>query len=378
MKKSIILFAIAVGITSVIACNKEKTSNTANRNVTIEPVLPEVTANYFTSNSSISGNTYLASKMATVGRVLFYDKHLSINNAISCGSCHKQALAFADNLKFSHGFENRPTGRNTPALQNVTSLFFTGTKFSSAGGTSLFWDGRETNLFNLIMRPVSNHVEMGIDNLDELPAKLSELPYYSKLFKDAYGDDKITLDRISECVALFVSAINTTQSRADLAQKGMVQLTALESFGKMLFDTKYPCGQCHEPETPGGYSGFGSGTEFMDIGLDYTVKDDGRAAITGRISDKGKFKIPDLHNAALTAPYMHDGRFKTLEEVIDHYNTGIENSSNLNPELKDANEKPMRMNISTDEKVALIAFLKSMTDYEMITDPKFSDPFQSN
>lgn len=380
MKKSIISLAFLAAIAVLISCNKNKSAPSANANVSVTPVLPDATAKYFSDNGNVNGDVDILNKKATLGRVLFYDNHLSLNNATACASCHHQALAFSDNAAFSRGFENKQTARNTPPIQNLlgSSLKFFTVNGKLTGASSLFWDGRENNLQDLILRPVSNHVEMGMEQLEDLPAKLGELPYYNKLFKDAYGSEDVTLDRISESIGLFIGSINSQGSRFDQFIAGKTQLTALENYGFTLFNTKYPCGSCHHVSMPGGYGGMGTGSEFMDIGLDIVSADKGRAAITGNAADNGRFKIPNLHNIALTAPYMHDGRFNTLGEVIDHYSAGIQNTANLNDELKDVNGKAMRMNISTEEKAALIAFLQTMTDNDMITDPKFSDPFKTN
>ncbi|MBL7718254.1 MAG: c-type cytochrome [Flavipsychrobacter sp.] len=306
---------------------------------------------------------------AALGRVLFYDRHLSINNSVSCGTCHKQALAFADDATFSRGFENRLTGRNSMPLQNLP-----GPNVFGGVGISLFWDGRSSSLNDLILRPINNHVEMGVADLNTIPAKLAELPYYRELFSAAYGDGNITNERISESVTTFLQSIQANRSKLDRQQQGEKVMNAQELYGMTLFDSKYNCRSCHTL-TPAVYYGT-MGQNFVNIGLETTPTDKGRAAITGNPADEGKFRIPNLHNIALTAPYMHDGRFTTLEEVIEHYSHNIKNAASLDSRLKGPDGKAMKMNITTDEKAALVAFLKTLTDYEMITDPKFSNPFK--
>ncbi len=243
---------------------------------------------------------------------------------------------------------------------------------------NLFWDGRETNLQNLVLRPITNHVEMGMVDPSELPGKLASLPYYSPLFTSAFGDPGITLTRMSSAVSVFLQSIQLQPTRLDEYMAGnQAALTAQEIYGKYLFDTKYPCASCHNGGSftnGSAYSGGGSG--FRDIGLDANYTDLGRGEITGVASDNGTFKVPDLHNVSLTAPYMHDGRFTTLEEVVDHYNHGIQKSPNLDPLLTDKGGNAMILNISDDEKAAIVAFLKTLTDYGMVTDPKFSNPFK--
>jgi cytochrome c peroxidase len=356
MKKKIsIVCAIVLLVAAVYSCKKNTDNPSGSGSVSLD--LPATPFQYYTFGKADSIN-----KVATLGRVLFYDSHLSVNNAISCGSCHKQALGFADNAAFSTGFEGKLTKRNSPGFNSL----------SLAG--SLFWDGRENNIMNLSIRPITNHVEMGIDDPNTLPAKLSSLPYYSNLFKDAFGDKNITSDRISGAIGVFLRSISALNSRFDYYQNGdSSALTALELEGKTLFDTKYNCGRCHT----GGGGYYGTGT-FKDIGLDNNYTDPGRGTVTGRSTDNGTFRIPNLKNVALTAPYMHDGRYKTLGDVIDHYSKDIRSSPNLDIVLTDSAGHARMMNISDHEKEALIAFLNTLTDYQLITDQKFSNPFKVN
>jgi cytochrome c peroxidase len=295
----------------------------------------------------------------TLGRVLFYDRQLSVNNSVSCSSCHKQNLAFADNVAFSTGFENRLTARNSMPIQNLGSFF----------GEALFWDGREQMLTSMVLRPVVNHVEMGITDLDALAAKLSNVPYYRDLFLNAYGSETVTREKIADALANFLTQIRSTNTRLDMGQ-----LNALEISGQQLFTSKYDCNSCHQVESPHGYIMAGT---FANIGLDPVYTDDGLQRVSNSSTDAGKFKIPSLRNVALTAPYMHDGRFNTLEEVIDHYSTGITAHPNLDPRLRQPDGAPVAFNISESEKKAIVAFLNSLTDYTMISDPKLSNPFKS-
>lgn len=381
MKKitlSVSLF-VAFAATVLYSCKKDKTIDTVNSGKEMVLDLPETPYTYY---QKMRISTLNADQKATLGRVLFYDKQLSLNNSVSCASCHKQAFAFADDVAFSKGFENMLTHRNSMPIQNLFSRHMVSSDPVTAGSQfGLFWDSRELSLMSMVLKPVANHVEMGIDNIDMLPAKLSALPYYKKLFNDAFGTEEITVDRIRQGITMFVSSIVTDNSRFDqnlaldsmgfsrtLSGKGM---SALEMVGYNLFIGKYNCASCHNV-LPGGYTG----TLFMDIGLDESYTDLGIGTISRNPNQNGTFRIPNLRNVALTAPYMHDGRFKTLEEVIDHYSKGIKNSPNLDDRLRDDKKKPMKMNITNDDKRAIIAFLNTLTDYEMITDPKFSDPFK--
>lgn len=337
--------------------------------------------------------TYKASTnnhLATLGRVLFYDRQLSVNNSMSCNTCHKQSLAFADNTAFSKGFENVLTSRNSMPIQNLQSNIFTigggimegdislprpGETFVAGGQSVLFWDGRENNLRSMVMKPVVNHVEMGIRDMNKLSQKLSDIPYYKDLFQKAYGSEEVTSEKIAEALSSFLINITATNTKLDRILKGKDRLSALELQGQNLFQSVYDCNACHQVQSTHGYVFAGT---FSNIGLDAQYADPGLENVTRRAADAGKFRIPSLRNVALTAPYMHDGRFATLDEVISHYSHGIEDHPNLDPRLRQQNGQPMQMNIPDQDKEAIIAFLHTLTDHEMINDVRFSNPFKAH
>lgn len=376
MKKTISILSIVALVFIAYSCRK--TPNNVSGTAYLD--LPATTYEYSTAGKTSDPK---ANDKATLGRVLFYDTHLSINNAISCGSCHKQALGFSDNVALSVGYEGKLTKRNSKSIANIGGDNLENFKIDTAR-FPLFWDGREDVLQNLIARPVTNHVEMGIDDFSVLPAKLSGLSYYPQLFSNAYSDNAVTTDRISECVADFLVSIQSHNTRFDdfmnsaqgsggpvITNPGMFSPTEFEGYN--LFTTKYNCEGCHHIMS-NSYSTF----DFFDIGLDKNYTDMGRGTITRAAADNGKFKVPGLRNVALSAPYMHDGRYKTLGEVIDHYSQGIASSANLDWNLRNPmNGQAMAMNISDHDKEALVAFLGTLTDYKMITDPKFSNPFKT-
>lgn len=349
MRSLIFVLATAVIFQSCSEDEKQLEKTTLN--------LPETPYEYATGNA-----------VPTLGRVLFYDKNLSLNNSVSCGSCHIQSLAFSDNLKVSRGFENRLTSRNTLPIQNL-----------GVGGfqspIALFWDGRENILETMVMRPIVNHVEMGIPDLEDLSEKLSNVPYYEELFTQAYGTSEITPDRIGQALSFFVQSIRSINTKFDRSRNGSEHLNALETVGQQLFTDTYDCNSCHQIQDPHGYILAGT---FANIGLDQEYEDGGVEQVTRQPTDNGKFKIPSLRNVALTAPYMHDGRFETLDEVIDHYSDGIEDNENLDVRLRSGDGSPRVFNIPEEDKKAIIAFLHTLTDQAMITDPKFSNPFQSH
>ncbi len=316
--------------------------------------------------------------LPTLGRVLFYDRKLSLNNSVACASCHKQTLAFADNVRFSEGFERKLTTRNSMPIQNILgrSHFDSLVVIDPMPGffqNFLFWDGREHDLKTMVMKPIVNHVEMGFTDLSELETKLGRVPYYETLFEKAFGDRTITEERIALAISSFVQSISSQQTRFDRAAMNNEPLSALEQKGRSLFTTVYDCNSCHQVESPHGYLHAGV---FANIGLEANYQDNGLGEVTKNSFDNGKFKIPSLRNVALTAPYMHDGRFETLDDVMEHYSHGIANHPNLDHRLKTEKGTPRVMEIPDSDKDAIIAFLHTLTDYQMITDKKFSDPFK--
>jgi cytochrome c peroxidase len=338
-----------------------------------------------------------ANAITTLGRVLFYDRNLSTNSTIACASCHKQSYGFADNQRFSQGFAGRFTTRNSMPVQNLSAsgglMDATFAPDKGQFGGHLFWDGREALLQNLVLQPIGNHIEMGVADAQSLTDKLSTLSYYSSLFKDAYGSSEITTEGISRALTSFCLSINTNDTRFDkynqtrfvgpLIDFDSVTVTppdaqqpvlnALEIEGMLLFEQKYNCNSCHNVGSTNGYLFAGT---FANIGLDKEYSDLGRQKVTNDPLDNGKFKIPSLRNVVYTAPYMHDGRYANLKEVMEHYSEGIEDTPNLDQKLKGADGHARTMNISEHEKEAIIAFLNTLTDDSVITDPKFSDPFK--
>ncbi|MEZ4909709.1 MAG: cytochrome c peroxidase [Saprospiraceae bacterium] len=343
------------------------------------PILPAVTYDYnasirefnpFDLNNNL-GVKEIDSDIATLGRVLFYDKKLSLNNTISCGSCHHQSKAFADGKQFSSGFEGKLTTRNSLGFSNAMLQ------------NNLFWDSRSKTLEDLALKPVQNHIEMGMENIDNLVTKIEKIDYYRPLFKKAFGNEYVTADKLSEALAQFVGSIASLRSKNDLGLKdGFIDFSSLELLGKNLFHSdRAMCSSCHGggnmapldgPNDPyGGGGGDFSNTQDLqgatNIGLDIVYADQGVG--------EGRFKIPSLRNVALTAPYMHDGRFKSLEEVIEHYSSGVKQHKALDIKFKDEHGFVKHLNFTTIEKQALIAFLNTLTDYDMVTDVKWSDPF---
>jgi cytochrome c peroxidase len=305
---------------------------------------------------------------ATLGRVLFYDKRLSTNQTIACASCHQREHGFADPRRFSTGFNGGATARNTMGLSNARWYL----------RRHFFWDERANTLEDQVLMPIQNRVEMGM-TLDALTARLGAEPYYTNLFTLAFGTPGITADRISGALAQFVRSIVSTRSKYDQGVPvGFTNFTAQENLGRQIFFGQVgnaTCAVCH------GTDNFVPGPNINNNGLEFPYVDSGVGGITGRAQDQGLFKVPSLRNIELTAPYMHDGRFATLDEVVEFYNSGVVANPNLSPPLRIPTPPgappgpPLRLNLTTAQKAALVAFLKTLTDTSVTTDPKFSDPF---
>lgn len=308
---------------------------------------------------------------ATLGRVLFYDKKLSLNNKISCGSCHHQANAFSDPVVGSTGFEGKLTPRNSIAITNPVLE------------NNFFWDLRESNLEEMVTKPIKNHIEMGMEDLDDLAGKLAAVKYYPELFNKAFGSTEINRDRIADALTQFLRSMITCHSKWDMVQNNSSQniLTAQETEGMNIFFGEGRCYTCHNGRnlnegiggvvdpTTGGWSTL----KAANIGLNLEYNDNGMGASDPAMA--GVFKVPSLRNVALTPPYMHDGRFATLEDVVNHYNSNIEAHPNLDQRLRDWEGNPWRMNLNESKKASLVAFLKTFSDNQFTTDARYADPF---
>jgi cytochrome c peroxidase len=310
-------------------------------------------------------NNRITNAGATLGRVLFYDTKLSANNTISCASCHGKEVGFSDDNFLSLGFEGGFTGRNSMGIANAR--FYENGRF--------FWDERASTLENQVLMPIQDHIEMGM-TLNELVTKLENEDYYDILFRDAFGDEAVTTNRISLALSQFVRSIVSFNSKYDqgLAQGrnggnggNLPNFTAQENQGLRLFN-QLNCDNCHRTE-------LFVGDQARNNGLDAVIKDNGLGNVTGNANDNGKFKVPSLRNIELTAPYMHDGRFATLLEVVEHYNSGVQLSLTLDNRLRNGNQ-PRRLNLSDADKAALVAFMKTLTDADLANEVKYSNPFK--
>jgi cytochrome c peroxidase len=265
-----------------------------------------------------------------------------------------QAFSFSDTARLSRGFAGGLTGRHSMGLANA--------RWYQPG--RFFWDERATSLEDQVLRPIQDGTEMGL-TLDQLVTKVQLTPYYAALFSSAFGTADVTSDRIARALAQFVRSMVSTNSRFDGAfgnggGPNFAVLTAQEQLGQTLFTGRAGCARCH------GTSAHVT-DQARNTGLDASIIDVG--------AGDGRFKAPSLRNVAVRPPYMHDGRFRSLEEVVDFYNNGVQNNPSLDGRLRNGNGVPLRLNLSTDEKAALVAFLRTFTDSTFLTNPKFASPF---
>jgi len=325
----------------------------------------------------IPSNNPTTEEGVELGRMLFYDPRLSADNTISCATCHQQDKGFVDGLARSRGINGRRTNIKSMSLVNVL------------WENRMFWNGRVATLEEQALHPIQDPNEMGMD-LQALVGKLQSIEEYREHFKKAFGSETVAPDRIGKALAQFQRTLISGNSKYDKYLREEVSLTAQEEEGMILFFT-HPepaislrggnCGDCHlSLTTAGSKDGFRG---FHNNGLDTDENlRPGLQTVTGNPNDRGKFKTPNLRNIMVRAPYMHDGRFATIEQVLDHYNEHVQMSSTLDVLILEGSNQPIisgepvKLHLTNSEKAAIIAFLRTLTDEEFLTNPKFSNPFQ--
>ena len=281
-----------------------------------------------------------------LGRKLFYDAQLSRDGSVSCGSCHQQFAAFAQlDHRVSHGIGGVNGKRNAPGLFNL------------AWQPQLMWDGAATHLETQPILPISNPLEMG-ESLADIVEKLKADKSYSKLFEQAFGTPGIDSQRTLRALAQFTGSLVSNHSRYDRYIAGEEKFSADERAGLDLF--RQSCAACHREPLFTDYS-------YRSNGLDAHSEDEGRKGVTTKAEDQGLFRVPSLRNVALTSPYMHDGRFTTLEQVLDHYDHGVVASAALDPLLAKG------ITLNAQQRRELLSFLSTLSDKQFINDVRFAD-----
>ncbi len=289
-----------------------------------------------------------------LGRRLFYDPILSHNLKMSCGSCHNQSYAFSDSTRrYSIGIDN------IAGTRNAMNLFNLGYQ------KQFFWDGGAASLEDQVIGPIQNPVEMHEDLVSAIN-KLNTHPEYPALFKRVFGGDSINTPMLMKAIAQFERTLISGNSKYDKYKKGELSLTAQETRGMNLYQDagKGDCTHCHSLGST--FSDFG----YKNNGIDSIYTDAGRYRITLNPLDSGKFKTPSLRNIAVTAPYMHDGRFTTLQQCLDHYNTNFHYSKHLDPAIAIS----VKGRLTAQDMTDIIAFLGTLTDEEFMNNPDFKKP----
>jgi len=322
---------------------------------------------FYAPNTLIPSDNPMKESSVVLGRHLFWEKRLSADNTISCGTCHSPSSAFSDPSATSAGIDGILGTRNSMALVNLVFQ------------PIITWDGHQPNLEEQSGAPVENVIEM--HNLwVNVIADLESDPLYQDMFIDAYGSSCMDKERATKSIAQFIRSMTSFNAKYDRSIYGPEQLTPLEQIGLDIWNDEggsapaVPLGQegadcfhCHSLATE-----IFTDNQFHNNGLDSVFTDLGQGGVTGNPNHYGRFKTPSLRNIEYSAPYMHDGRFQTLEEVVEHYNSGGHPSATVDPFMK---YTVGGLQLTPQKKAGLVAFLKALSDPDFINNPDFQDPF---
>lgn len=365
MKYTLLVFAIAM--LGIVSCSKEDTDpNTDPPQITQDDTPYDLNI-WALPPPPIAEDNQLTITGVDLGRRLFYDNMLSLDNSMNCASCHQQEFAFSDTARFSIGVVGEPGGRQSMTVVNM-----------AWNTNEFFWDGRAHLLRDQVVKPIQDPLELNLA-MDVLLERLQSSSTYPDLFIKAFGTSTITEELLGLALEQFCNSIVSGNSKYDQFLAGTETLNESEERGRTLFFAEYnpgfpdisgaDCAHCH--------SGINfENDQYMNNALDADsdMEDLGRADVTENSADNGKFKVPTLRNAALTPPYMHDGRFQNLEDVLNHYNTGMVMSSTIDPALI----YPLNnggLQLSDQDITDLVAFLHTLSDETLVTNPEYANPF---
>ncbi len=356
------IFLLSVVALLTVGCEKEEEQppgvDPGHPDLVYDPTPHQLAVPSYFPLLDIPADNQLTEEGILLGRMLFYDPILSGDSTLSCAGCHKQEYAFSDENQFSTGIDGQKGNRQAMPIFNIGWV------------NDLFWDGRAQGAEAQALAPVENPVEMH-ETWPNAMEKLKRHPDYPSLFYYAFGTWDITKEHAAKAIAQFERTLISADSRFDkkffLNDPDPFLLTDEEVDGYFLYNSeKADCFHCH-----GG--SLLTDNLFHNNGLDAEHDDEGLSAVTGKATDRGKFKTPSLRNIALTAPYMHDGRFATLEEVLDFYSEGLQFSETIDPLMKNVHQGGL--NLTEQEKSNLIAYLHTFTDTAFIHRKEFSNPF---
>ncbi|SFB70892.1 cytochrome c peroxidase [Flexibacter flexilis DSM 6793] len=345
----ILLFCSAVALV-ISACNPDDNSNSTD--VVVPDTLPFAVPSNFPEPVYRFTNNRYSEEGFQLGRMLFYEPILSRDSTISCATCHKSYAAFTDPTHpVAHGIDHLSGTRNAPPI------------FNAIWQKTLFWDGGVAHLETLPVAPLTNPVEMDIQ-LAEVVRRLNQSSFYKPKFQAVFKKDTVDSQQILYAFAQFMGAIVSGNSRYDkYVRKEGEQLTDTELAGLTLVKNK--CGGCHNTELFTDQS-------YRNNGLDATFTDVGRQRISLDNNDLGKFRVPSLRNLSYTKPYMHDGRFNKISEVLDHYAAGVLASATLDPLLQQ--KGVLGIPLTDDEKTKITAFLKTLDDSDLVKNKRYTQP----
>lgn len=349
------LLFLVLGLLVFDACKKETVQEEPSGEV-YDPTPYEIERPQGFPDIIIPDDNPMTEEGIQLGRMLYYDKILSGDNSQSCASCHAPEFSFTDNGKrFSEGIDGSMGNRNAPSVINTAWM------------PSLFWDGRAASIEDQALGPVPNPIEMNLP-WPEAMQKLNAHPDYPDLFFAAFGTRNIDSMLVVKAIAQFERTMISSNSKWDRYLRNEASLTQAEAQGFEIFFSEIgDCFHCHTTI-------LFTDNLFHNNGMDATFSDLGLAEISGNANDNGKFKTPTLRNLEFTAPFMHDGRFETIEQVIDFYSEGVVWSETIDPLMKKVDQGGLHL--TDDQKENLIAFLKTLTDESYIENPDYSDPFK--
>ena len=352
-----LLSYLLIYFTLILSCSSERLeSETRYTPIPVNLNIPDVFQDRILP-PVIPSNNPLTEEGIELGKKLFFDKKLSVNGSQSCADCHKPSNSFTDARQYSIGVDNIQGTRNSMPLFNLAWNY----------DDRFFWDGRELSLERQVFDPITNPIEMH-NTIANLVQELQIDSEYPEMFLKAFGTEIIDSVQIGKAIAQYERTIISANSKFDKYLLGQTTLTIQEEEGFNIFmdEERGDCFHCHGNEN----NPLWTDNKFHNNGLDNNFSDLGLGAVTGNPNDNGKFKTPSLRNLEFTAPYMHDGRFSTIDEVINHYSEGLQDSQTVDPLMKMVSQGGVQL--SFEEKANLKAFLLTLSDYDFISNPDFN------
>lgn len=352
-----LLSYLLIYFTLILSCSSERLeSETSYTPIPVNLNIPDVFQDRILP-PVIPSNNPLTEEGIELGKKLFFDKKLSVNGSQSCADCHKPSNSFTDARQYSIGVDNIQGTRNSMPLFNLAWNY----------DDRFFWDGRELSLERQVFDPITNPIEMH-NTIANLVQELQIDSEYPEMFLKAFGTEIIDSVQIGKAIAQYERTIISANSKFDKYLLGQTTLTIQEEEGFNIFmdEERGDCFHCHGNEN----NPLWTDNKFHNNGLDNNFSDLGLGAVTGNPNDNGKFKTPSLRNLEFTAPYMHDGRFSTIDEVINHYSEGLQDSQTVDPLMKMVSQGGVQL--SFEEKANLKAFLLTLSDYDFISNPDFN------